>query len=340
MKQASYSTTSRGGQPNATFPVHDAELLAKTRKDALADGTIPTPRDKQVHQQDKPEPELEEFDRVPTETWLELYQNLHTTYTQFGRRLDPNPPAANIHKAETGAPWRREGERRVAEANRRAQPELERRRAVGLARQTSSGLWNAFGIHYDYSDLAPILSDAIKLKEKAARQDKEYRRKLEEVLARRKAAEEKQRERIAAEVEHEERERVKQEKLEKIKQEQQEQQKQKTAKKKPASGKSKKSNESAQETQPQEVELSQEDEASIQSAVEQALKQIDLSDEYPAPKQPELTQKESEYIQLADAAFKFGKLYMHWVVALTSCRHSVICRFAQSQNLVETEGKR
>lgn len=190
----------------------------------------------------------------------------------------------------------------MEEANRRAQPELERRRAVNLARQTSQGLWNTYEIRYDYSDLAPILADAIKLKNKVEARDREYRQQLEEVLSRRKKAEKQEKDKVAQRVEAGERHRLKQEKLDAMKVEQAN--KKKPVKKKGGKGKS---SPEPDELSVDHMELSEEDEQQIQAAVDKATKEVDLSDEYPAPSQPELSQKESEYIQLADAAFKFGK---------------------------------
>lgn len=90
---------------SAVFRRHDPHLLAKTRQDALADGTVPSKsKTKASSTTDEgkegcvaeEETDLAEFDRVATETWLDLHQDFTTTYTQFKRRLDPNPPAAGM----------------------------------------------------------------------------------------------------------------------------------------------------------------------------------------------------------------------------------------------------
>jgi hypothetical protein len=99
------------------------------------------------------------------------------------RRVEPNPSAAAVHRAERGKPWRVAGEEAVRADNRKADPEIFRKRIFGLARQASVGLERGFGARVDTSDLAALLREGVLAKDKA-------RAAAEEVRKRRAAAQE------------------------------------------------------------------------------------------------------------------------------------------------------
>lgn len=108
------------------------------------------------------------IEEIPTRKWASLV--MEHTRTHRPRNLAANPPAAEAHAAESGAPWRQKGEIEVEKDNIKAKKELWSKRMTSLAKQTCNGLRATYGItSLDYSSFSSYLSDAYKLKQELAR---------------------------------------------------------------------------------------------------------------------------------------------------------------------------
>ncbi|GBG24966.1 Hypothetical Protein FCC1311_011832 [Hondaea fermentalgiana] len=80
------------------------------------------------------------------------------------RKIKANPGAAEVWLAERrrGAPWRERAERLQQVEDEKAKREHAVKRVTLLAKQTCAGIKSVYGIRYDPSELAPLISDAIK----------------------------------------------------------------------------------------------------------------------------------------------------------------------------------
>lgn len=80
------------------------------------------------------------------------------------RKILCNPSAGDVHRRESGAPWRVEADEKIRAANAKAKDEQLEKRRWGLAKQLQDGLMHTYGMNYGVAELSTLLRTGVALK--------------------------------------------------------------------------------------------------------------------------------------------------------------------------------